>query len=109
MDDSSLSLKAIQETQDQLIAAFEANSTAFAQALYMLEAHSAVLRRVAADTAKGSVMLTADGALDFDNYLGEYFGVIGLCEFVSAFKHREISGPGRIQHPEEDTIVFGGM
>lgn len=103
-------IQLLEANQHALARAFDQNSSVFSNALHMLDAHCAVYRRICNMLNSGiKPVMAADGLIDFDYYLGQYFGTLGLIGLAEALKTTSTEESPLIVSPhEEQAIVFGG-
>ena len=100
----------IRDTQTQLATALQRNTEIFADAFRMIDAQMHVLQRVTNDFCQGKAYQTESGGVDFIEYMSEYWGVMGFCDFIAAHKvHSNNVQPPVIAAPSEEEVhVFGG-
>lgn len=103
-------IQVLESNQNALVRAFDHNSELFTQGLQMLDAHCMVYRRICNMLTAGiKPQLTPEGIIDFDFYLGEYFGVVGFINFVDGLKTIIAEEVPLIVSPhEQSATIFGG-
>jgi coproporphyrinogen III oxidase len=134
-------LSALEASYNNLTKAFNTNANVFGSTIQMCDAMIHVLQRVVSDAAtsityeSGGVRMDLspvyrddEGAINFKQYIGEFYGALGTTQFITALKYwcethkvirdglggflvEEIGQPEeQAEEPIEDdqVMVFGG-
>ena len=106
--ESNGELEHLRRQVEQLTQAFAHNFSVYADIMSQLEARQACLVRISTEMATGKIPQVVDGELALEEYMKEYYAMLGLSEFL---KEAAIFEEDRLLEdaPQDDSIVFGGL